>query len=387
MSSPPTTPKAGSAPFGLSREGCATRRQRLWNTLPSDCQAVLLFEPENLTYLAGYTPSPFVFRSLGATAALLLLPDRSILFGDNVARRFLEEAHADEIRIVPWYDGKTSAPPRRLAVQEAVAKTVEALALSRIAAESRFRSLASPPPAVLVDPLLHELRRSKDPDEWTLLNRSMRAGEAAHAAAFAQIAPGMSEMDAFRIVQQAACQALGEPAWVYGDFVSGERCARDRGGPPSNRVIQRGDLVLLDFSVVVGGYRGDFTNTLVAGGNPSPSQRDLEALCLEALAAGEAALRAGTPARAVDAQIRRCFANRGLEDAFPTHSGHGLGLGHPEAPFLVRESSETLRVGDLVALEPGLYIPGVAGMRFERNYQITENGFVLLSHHHLGLTP
>ncbi len=72
--------------------------------------------------------------------------------------------------------------------------------------------------------------------------------------------------------------------------------------------------------------------------------------------------------------MRGHFAALGLGAAFPTRSGHGLGLGHPEPPYLVPDSDETLIVGDVVALEPGLYVPGVGGMRFEQNYQsrITE---------------
>ena len=60
-----------------------------------------------------------------------------------------------------------------------------------------------------------------------------------------------------------------------------------------------------------------------------------------------------------------------------------MGLGHPEPPFIVPESCETLAVGDVVTLEPGVYLPGVAGMRYERNYLITENGYELLSDHSL----
>jgi Xaa-Pro aminopeptidase len=60
-------------------------------------------------------------------------------------------------------------------------------------------------------------------------------------------------------------------------------------------------------------------------------------------------------------------------------------LGHPEAPFIVPKSSETLLAGDVVTLEPGIYMPGVAGMRYERNYLIADIGFELLSHHGLAL--
>ncbi len=76
--------------------------------------------------------------------------------------------------------------------------------------------------------------------------------------------------------------ALGFPAIVYGDFASGPRCETEQGGPPTSRKIERGDLLLLDFSVVVDGYRGDFTNTFAVGGGPTPRQRELFAACIGA---------------------------------------------------------------------------------------------------------
>ena len=94
-------------------------------------------------------------------------------------------------------------------------------------------------------------------------------------------------------------------------------------------------------------------------------------------------MKAGARTRDVDAAVRGHFASLGLEPHFGSHSGHGLGLGHPEPPYLVPGSDESLVVGDVVALEPGLYIEGVGGMRFERNYLITADGFETLSRHEI----
>ena len=146
-------------------------------------------------------------------------------------------------------------------------------------------------------------------------------------------------------------------------------------------------MLLLDFSVVLDGYRGDFTNTFVVGGEASPDQRDLFDACVNALKAGEEELRAGRLARDVDAAVRGVFAARGLETYFPHHTGHGIGLGHPEPPYLVSHSDETLLAGDVVTIEPGLYVEGIGGMRFERNYLVTADGFETLSHHAICIQP
>jgi Xaa-Pro aminopeptidase len=235
-----------------------------------------------------------------------------------------------------------------------------------------------------IDGHIADLRRCKDADEVELMRRSMRAGEAGMKAALEGIRPGMTELEAYLLVQRAAMETVGEQAMVYGDFVSGPRCEKV-GGPPTNRQIEKGDLFILDFSTVVDEYRGDFANTFAVGSSPTSEQRDLCAACLAAMQAGEKVLRAGTSGQTVYQSVRQAFAERKLAERFPHHAGHGMGLSHPEPPYLVPQGSETLMSGDIVTLEPGLYIPGVAGMRYERNYLITESGYELLSHHALTL--
>jgi Xaa-Pro aminopeptidase len=107
---------------------------------------------------------------------------------------------------------------------------------------------------------------------------------------------------------------------------------------------------------------------------------------LGALRVGEGLLKPGTAARDVDTAVRGHFAALGLDQHFTSHSGHGLGLGHPEPPYFVPESTDNLLAGDVVALEPGLYIEGLGGMRFERNYVITPGGFETLANHELRIT-
>jgi Xaa-Pro aminopeptidase len=379
----------------LTAEGCARRRERLWRALPDECDALIVADPSHLAYFAGYVASPFLFRSVEAGALLLLQPERATLVADNLLGPFVERAHVDEVVAPVWYEAKTKAPHRLGMLVASALGQMAAMPAHRLGVEMTavpsglIEGLRAKRPGIeLLDisPLIRPLRRAKDPDEVETLRRSMRAGEAAHAAALAQVEPGMTELDAFAIVQGAALQAAGEPVLVYGDFASGPRCETERGGPPTSRTIERGDLLLLDFSVVVSGYRGDFTNTFAVGAPPTSGQRRLFEACVGALEAGEATLRAGTPARDVDAAVRGHFGALGLEEHFGSHSGHGLGLGHPEPPYLVPGSDEVLVAGDVVAIEPGLYIQGVGGMRFERNYLVTKDGFETLSRHEIRIT-
>ena len=144
-------------------------------------------------------------------------------------------------------------------------------------------------------------------------------------------------------------------------------------------------MFILDYSVVVGGYRSDFTNTLVVGREPTSDQRRLYDLCMRAMSAGEKELRAGAACLEFYQAVRSAFDRDGMAEHFPHHAGHGIGLTHPETPFFVREANEMLLAGDVVTLEPGLYVEGIGGIRIEHNYQITAGGFERLSNHEITL--
>src|SRR5262249_61601026 len=105
-----------------------------------------------------------------------------------------------------------------------------------------------------------------------------------------------------------------------------------RGGPPTERVLELGDMFILDYSVVIGGYRSDFTNTLVVGKEPTPDQRRLYDLCVRAMAAGEKELRAGAACQTVYDAGCGGFEKEGVAEDFPHHPRHRLGPTPPPAP-------------------------------------------------------
>src|SRR5439155_94022 len=149
----------------------------------------------------------------------------------------------------------------------------------------------------------------------------------------AHIRPGLSEFDVYLGVSSTCMKAVGRAVIVYGDFAVSPGPER-RGGPPTERVLEPGDLFILDYSVVIEGYRSDFTNTLVVGRDPTPDQRRLYDLSVAAMAAGEKELRAGAACQTVYDAVRGVFERAGVAEHFPHHAGHGLGLAHPEPPYL-----------------------------------------------------
>jgi Xaa-Pro aminopeptidase len=363
----------------LTAEGCRRRRQRLWERLDPkpDTDHLRLADPIHLMYLANFSVDPF---SLGTDFGGYLLVRRdgqAKLLHDNRLPPSVEQAHVEEREVVRWYDGQSPGRgPRRLALLGAVNPAYEGL---------RIHDRPGDPYAATLIDTLAAMRRQKDPDEVDLLRRCMRAGEAGQAWARANVRPGMTELDVYCGVNTACIQAAGQAVIVYGDFAV-SRGPKRRGGPPTRQTLALGDLLILDFSVVIGSYRSDFTNTLAVGKKPTADQQRLFDRCTEAMAAGERELKAGRPCRAVYQSVREVFEKAGLAEHFPHHAGHGLGLTHPEAPFIVRQADETLEAGDVVTLEPGLYVAGVGGIRIEHNYLVTGTGYERLSNHVIALT-
>ena len=356
----------------LTAEGCRTRRQRLLDAL-KPTHPLVFADSVHLRYLANFFVEPI---SLGADfgGLLVLRPDgHATLFHDNRLPKSVGASHVDERSPVVWYSGQEPGNgPRGLTLRPALETK-----------GGRVHDSLGDALAPRVFEVIAEMRRRKDADEVALLRACMRATEVGHAWGRANIRPGMTELDVYAGVARAVYEQLGHWAVVYGDFTV--TTGKKRGGPPTPHVLQKGETFILDYSVVVQGYRSDFTNTLVVGGEPTPEQQKLFGLCAMAMAAGERDLKAGAACQAVYDAVRGVFAADGMADYFTTHAGHGLGVSHPEPPYIVRNSTETLVAGDVVTLEPGLYV-GENGIRIEHNYLVTDTGFERLSQHVISMT-
>ena len=377
----------------LTADGCRNRRARLWAALEEKPDWILLSEPRHLMYFANFYAPPFTFRTQNASAILVLGADgSSALITDNMLGLYADKAHVDDRIVAEWYTGVASAPERQSVLVNAGKGAMQPRQGSRISFDQMVPSelclhLAESRRGIQrasINSAVRQLMRRKDRDEVDVLRRAIAAMEAAFTRAEETVHAGMTEMDVCALVSTTVSDRLGEQSLIYGDFVSGARTV-EKGGPPTMRRIEKGELFLLDYSAVFYGYRADFTNTWVVDGEPSARQRELAGCCLEAMEAGERLLKPGTRGRDVDAALRRVFTTHDVLRYFPHHSGHGLGLGHPDPPYFTSGSDDVVVEGDVVTLEPGLYVTGVGGMRFERNYLITATGFELLTRHHLGL--
>lgn len=391
----------------LTRSGCMNRRSRLWDAVPDDLEWLLIADPRHVHYLSNFWVHPLSF-SAGERATLLLERENgATLIGDNFTiRSGAGESYIDREVVEDWYDHRNSVVNRDHALLAGLKAVSEKLYGRAGAVEAEWLPLgafevlgldheqhtitrepgegAGPGGTVDLGSIIRHLRRHKEEDEIALLRECMQATDVGHAHARTVIRPGVSEYDVYREVHSAVLKATGRPALVYGDFRGVNAESPKAGGLPTDYTLQTGDLFILDYAVVLDGYRSDFTNTYAVS-EPGSDQEMLFRLCESAMAAGESMLRADAAAKDVYAAVSKPLEEAGY-GPLSHHAGHGIGLGHPEPPILVPESEDRLQAGDVVTLEPGLYIEGIGGMRIEHNYLITANGYERLSNHVIALT-
>lgn len=375
----------------LTESGCRTRQQRLWDAVPGEIGWLLIADPRHVQYLVNFWVNPLSFSLMERGFLVLHRTGRSTLVADNFGLRSRAADHfAEAEAIAGWYDHSHSVANRDDALLQTLQTEIDKLSSPGLI-ESQWVPAAIQLPAssdgkagdgVNLNQLLRDLRRAKLPDEVSLIEACARATEAGHEAARTAVKPGATELDVYRAIQSAAIDTLGQAAIVYGDFQANSPATPKAGGLPTRRALGSNELLIVDYSVVCCGYRSDFTNTLAVG-VPSADQQRIMETCQRALAAGGESLKPGRPAAEVYRTVSEVLETAGF-GPLRHHAGHGLGLGHPEAPILVPNSDDVLVESDVVTIEPGIYAEGIGGVRIEHNYLVSSDGIRQLSHHRIG---
>ena len=218
------------------------------------------------------------------------------------------------------------------------------------------------------------LRRSKDGTEADAIRRAAVIARKAYDSGLEQVRPGMTEVEFESRMLSEIKRLGGEKGWVHDDFIvaSGERGAMCH-ARATCRPFESGDTVTFDYGVTVDGYMCDITRNFAVG-RAQPRAVELNDILLRAHREAAAALRPGIAGRDVDAVARKIITDAGYGKDFVHGLGHGLGLEIHEAPRLSAISKDVLQVGDVVTIEPGIYIEGWGGLRIEDDYLITETG-------------
>jgi Xaa-Pro aminopeptidase len=220
--------------------------------------------------------------------------------------------------------------------------------------------------------MVEALRESKDAGEVALIRHAGEIATRALAKTLKEIRPGMSELNVAGILEHALRDEGSEEFPFSAIVASGPRAALPH-ARASSRVIERGDLLLLDFGAQYKGYCSDVTRTVVVG-RASSEQREIYEIVRHANDVAAHSVRAGMKGQDADGLARRYIEDRGYGDAFGHSLGHGLGLEVHEAPRLAKTVETLLGEGAVVTIEPGIYRPGWGGVRIEDDVHLAASG-------------
>jgi Xaa-Pro aminopeptidase len=347
-----------------ARRVAQTRQEMDTRGLP----ALLVTDRTNVGWLSGFTGS----------SGFVLLTDRTAVFATD--SRYMTQA-AYECPGFVLHQLASSAP------EEVVAVLLEANA-ARIAVEADSMTVAThsglserltgQAELVATSRLVADLRMAKDPDEVAIVERACAAVDETFEHIRGFIVPGATEREVMLELEWHMRRHHRAEVAFDSIVASGERSALPH-GRASERILQPGDLVTLDYGARIEGYCSDITRTVVLG-RASPKQREVYDVVVAALARAIEGVRPGAAGAEVDALARDLIREAGYGEFFGHGLGHSLGRDVHDGPGLAPTSKITLAEGMVLTVEPGIYIPEWGGVRVEQDVVVTQGGCRLLTH-------
>lgn len=240
-------------------------------------------------------------------------------------------------------------------------------------AQRRWAEVLAPAELVPTTGVVERLRQVKDDGELWLMSKAASIADAALGEVLPMLSEGRSEEEV-ALALDTAMRRLGAEDRAFETIVASGPNAAKPHARPTARPLAPGDAVVVDFGATFAGYRSDMTRTFSVGGAPSGELAGVFAVVAHAQAAGVAALAPAVVAGDVDKVCRQIIADAGWAEAFEHGTGHGVGLDIHEAPAVGPGSTAILTPGVVVTVEPGVYIPGVGGVRIEDTVVVTEGG-------------
>lgn len=326
----------------------------------------LVTSPYNLRYLTNFT---------GTTGMAIITLDKAFFVTDF---RYTEQAaeQAQGFEIVQNLGS----------IYDEVADIVEKEALSNLAFEETSVSFSeysileeiTPCELIPVAELIEELREVKDDEEIATIEKACSIADAGFKYILTVIKPGMTEIEIanqldFYMRSQGASGVSFETI-----VASGLRSAMPH-GVASEKIIEKGDLITIDFGCYYQGYVSDMTRTFAIG-EPDSKLKEIYQIVLEAQLKVLDEARPGLTGIQLDAIARDHIASFGYGEAFGHSTGHGIGLEIHEGPNVSFRADKQFVAGNVITDEPGIYLPGLGGVRIEDDLLITKEGNRVLTH-------
>ncbi|HEY8171383.1 MAG TPA: Xaa-Pro peptidase family protein [Candidatus Limnocylindria bacterium] len=336
--------------------------------------AVLLSRSASKRYFSGFRLTDADGPTSGWSGTLLVTRDANLILADS---RYSEQA---SIEAPAWDLVLTTGPMATDLPPLLLDRGVASLGMeARIVAHADWAALSEAAPGLelhAIDDELVPLRIRKTPEEVDAIGRACTLTDACFSHLVEWLRPGMTERQvAWEI--EGFFRDNGAEALAFDSIVlAGPRAAMPH-GRPSDATAEPGNVLLIDFGCMVDGYRSDMTRTLFVGDVPDDVRRYHDAV-REAQSAAIDALAVGVNGQDIDAIARERIAREHVE-AYGHGLGHGIGLETHEAPSIRRSVAYTLEAGMVFSVEPGIYLPGVTGIRIEDIVVLESSGPRLLT--------
>ena len=327
-------------------------------------EALLIYQPENLLYLSGFT---------GSSGWLLISRQNAILATDF---RYVEQAKGEspDFEIIQtkqelrdWLPGLVSDLGWHKLGFEANSISYEGYHKLSEAIKNRQVSLELVPTTGIVD----QLRSIKEPEELQFITKAVALTDAVFEQAKLIIHPGITEKETAWEIEKFLRQEGSEGMPFEIIVASGSNSALPH-ARPTEKIICSGEPVLIDMGAKINGYCSDFSRTLVLG-KADKSLQEIYNIVLKAQTTAIERVESGMDASQADRLARSVVEQAGYGDAFGHGLGHGVGLAVHEFPTLGPSSSDSLADGMVFTIEPGIYLAGQGGVRIE-DMVVLENG-------------
>lgn len=330
---------------------------------------IFLMNDSNIRYISGFT---------GSDSFVIITEQSRAFITDS---RYTEQAEAEckGFEVIRW--GKPL-----MGLHETIKEICEKYNVKKLAFErqhvsyDRYEELSKALTAVELVPssgLVEDLRSIKDDAELNYMRKAAQIADEAFSEILKYIRPGVSEMDIERELQYFIKKKGAEDVGFSTIVASGKRSSLPH-AVPCDKKIEKGDLVTLDFGAKYMGYRSDMTRTIVVGA-PSDKQREIYEIVRKAQEEASKAVKPGVAGKVPDACAREYITNAGYGEYFGHGLGHGVGLDIHEGPSLSKAAEKLLEVGNVVTVEPGIYLPDWGGVRIEDTVIVLENGIEVLT--------
>ncbi|MBT3247832.1 MAG: aminopeptidase P family protein [Actinobacteria bacterium] len=351
------------APLNLAPLELAGRLDRLRPLIDqASCSALLITNLTNIRYLTGFT---------GSAGVLWVEEKEAWLITDG---RYRSQAAA-EVAATDTQREITSDGGKEKLIGLAKNQTTIGLEANNVtwADQQNYVNWFAPTAVTPTSGLVEELRSIKDPGEIDRIENAGHLADQALAAVTDLITPGATEKEIAQTLEKEM-MVRGADGTAFTTLVaSGPNSARPH-AQPTDRQLEEGDLVICDFGAQIDGYRSDMTRSFRVGGTGQGPKADLLQAVLQAQQAGLNAVANGVPLKDIDAACRNSLQKSGLGDAFIHGTGHGVGLDIHEAPAVSSRSTDNLRTGQVITVEPGAYLEELGGVRWEDTLVVTETG-------------